>query len=338
MVSLFDGSGDRERERRDEILSAYVDGELSEEERRTLEDRLSRDPKLRAALRAMHRTVSLMRELPEVEAPRNFILTPSMAGRQVAEKGTDARRRKAVWLAPLLTAATTVVSLLFAIVLVGDLLLPGIGGVASAPAPMRQAEDAPAVALEAAPTQEGEAERPEAPSLPSPSPPSAADKETVEELSEEESAEEPRMFLEEEAAATEAMRATRAPAGAGALPPPTEGDVMTEDGALSEPPAALMVTPTPDALSLPTVAPTVTPPAVLTPTIPPEEPVVSEDELGLLEPTPGELEVTPPLPGESSDLTGVDEPRSVPLLAVEIVLGLSSLVLLVVTVRAWRRR
>ena len=333
MVSLFDGSGDREQARRDELLSAYLDGELSEEERRTLEARLSRDPELRTELRAMHHTVSLMRELPQVEAPRNFILTPSMTERRVPEKKAGTRRRRMTWVAPLLTAATTVVSLLFAIVLVGDLLLSGIGGMASAPAPLRQADEAPAVALEAAPTDEREAELSGSTSLSSPPPP------PTEEEQEKEMMEEPEMVVEEEAAATEAMRATRAPAGAGALPPPTAGDAVTEEvGALSEPTAAPMDTPVPDGFSVPTVAPTVTPAAVLTPTIPPEEPVVSEDELGLLEPTPGELEVSTPLPEEGRDVPGFREPRRIPLRAVEIVLGLSSLMLLIVTVQAWRRR
>lgn len=333
MVSLFDGSGDREQARRDELLSAYLDGELSEEERRTLEARLSRDPELRTELRAMHHTVSLMSELPQVEAPRNFILTPSMTEWQVPEKKAGTRRRRMTWVAPILTAATTVVSLLFAIVLVGDLLLSGIGGMASAPAPLRQADEAPAVALEAAPTDEREAERSGSTSLSSPPPPPTAEEH------EKEMMEEPEMALEEEAAATEAMRATRAPAGAGALPPPTAGDAVTEEvGALSEPTAAPMDTPVPDGFSVPTVAPTVTPATVMTPTIPPEEPVVSEDELGLLEPTPGELEVSTPLPEERRDVPEFPEPRRIPLLAVEIVLGLSSLMLLIVTVQAWRRR
>ena len=335
MVSLFDGSGDREQARRDELLSAYLDGELSEEERRTLEARLSRDPELRADLRAMHRTVSLMRELPQVEAPRNFILTPSMTEQQVPEKKAGTRRRRTTWVAPFLTAATTVVSLLFAIVLVGDLLLSRIGGMASAPAPLRQADEAPAVALEAAPTDEREGERSYSTSLPSPPPPPPP----TAEAQEKEMMEEPEMAMEEEAAATEAMRATRAPAGAGALSPPTAGDAVTEEGgALSQPTAALTVTPVPDGFSTPTVASAVTPAVVLTPTIPPEEPAVSEDALGLLEPTPGELEVSPPVPEEGQDVTEFREPRRIPLRVVEIVLGLSSLMLLIVTVQAWRRR
>ena len=341
MVSFSDGSGDRELERRDELLSAYVDGELSDEEHRALEARLSRDSELRAELRAMERTVSLMRALPEVEAPRNFILTPSMAGQHAAEQRTETRLRRPIWVAPLLTLATTVVSLLFAVVLVGDLVLPGIGGMASAPAPMREADEAPAVALEAAPTEERQAERSlptPMPSAPPPPSPEAEEKELVEEP-------EMAMEMEEEAAATEAMRATRAPAGAGALPPPTAGDAVTEEvGALSAPtptptlPPLPTNTPASPDLTVPTVAPTVAPAAVLTPTIPPEEPVISEDELGLLEPTPGELETTPALPEEGLGVTEAREPGRVPLRVLEVGLGLSSLILLIVTIQVWRRR
>ena len=337
MVSLFEGSGDRERGRRDELLSAYVDGELSAEERNALEARLSQDSELRAELRAMHRTVSLMRELPEVEAPRNFILTESMTGRQAAEQRTRQPRRRAAWVAPLLTLATTVVSLLFVVVLVGDLLLPGTGGMMSAPAPLEEADEAPAVALEAAPTEELEMERSVAPSEPSPPPQPTA------EVEEKDMMEEPQKALEEEEeealSATEALRATQAPAGAGALPPPTAGEaVAEEEGALSEPTATPASTPEPDVLSVPTVAPAVTPAAVLTPTIPAEEPVISEDELGLLELTPGELEVTPEVSEDGAEMTEVREPRRVSLSAIEILLGLSSLMLIIVTVQVWRRR
>jgi len=305
MASLLGRSGDKEKERRDELLSAYLDGELDERERQALESRLSEEPVLRAELRAMHQTVSLMRELPHVAAPRNFILTESMVARpgteRVAAQEGRETRRSWTWAAPLLTAATTVVSLLFVVVLVGDLLLSGVGGMASAPAPAREQEEAPGIALEAAPSREAEAESLEGADLVSPPAPvtDTDGKESVEEplaaMPEEAAGEsgtaaaEPEMALEEEAAgeigtataeprtaleretATAAARATQAPAGAGALPPATGEAEVPEEIA---------------AFSVPTVELTVTAGAHVTPTISPEEPVVSEDELGLLEPTP----------------------------------------------------
>lgn len=314
MLGLFGRVRDEE-EQRDELLSAYLDGELSEREQEHLEKRLSQDPSLRAELRAMHRTVSLMRELPEVKAPRNFILSESMVKRPVrareSRRAHPAPRRRA-WAAPLLTAATALVSLLFVVVLVGDLLLPA-GGLATAPAPMEEREAAPKIALEAAPTRETEVEERGVTDSASPPSPSA-------QAEGEEMLEEPEMPAEREAA-VEATRIAQAPPGAGATPPPA-GEEPAEEAGVPE---------------IPTVAPTVTAVTALTPTIPPEAPVVSEDELGLIEPTPDDLEVTPPLAREEREVEGLGLPP-LPWQVLEVVLGLASLVLAFATVRAWQRR
>jgi hypothetical protein len=67
--------------RRDvERLSAYLDGELSAAERARLEERIKEDPDLRSALEEMRTAVWLMRSMPDVKVPRNFILTPDMVG------------------------------------------------------------------------------------------------------------------------------------------------------------------------------------------------------------------------------------------------------------------
>jgi hypothetical protein len=310
-----------EEEERDELLSAYLDGELSEREEQRLEKQLSQDPALRAELRAMHRTVSLMRELPEVEAPQNFILSESMAKRPVSVQESRRARpepRRRAWAAPLLTAATTIVSLLFVVVLAGDLLLPA-GGLVTAPAPMEEREAAPKIALEAAPTREARAEERGVTGSASP-PPVSGQAEGGEALEEPEMAAEEEATDEEEAAA-EATRAAQAPPGAGATSPPA-----------GEEPAEEVVVP-----EVPTVAPTVTAVTGLTPTIPAEAPVVSEDELGVIEPTPDDLEATPALGREDLEA----EEQGLPSLAwrvLEVVLGLASLVLAFATVRAWQRR
>ncbi len=311
----FFGRARNKEEERDELLSAYLDGELSEREEQRLEKQLSQDPALRAELRALHRTVSLMRELPEVEAPQNFILSESMAKRSVSVRESRRARpepRRRAWAAPLLTAATTLVSLLFVVVLAGDLLLPA-GGMATAPASMEEREAAPKIALEAAPTQEAKAEEHGAMDSASP-PPASAQAEGGEAL------EEPEMAAEEEAAA-EATRAAQAPPGAGATPPPA-GEEPAEEAVVPE---------------VPTVAPTVTAVTGLTPTIPAEDPVVSEDELGLIEPTPDDLEATPALGRQDLEAEEQGLP-SPPWRVLEVVLGLASLVLAFATVRAWQRR
>jgi len=295
-----------EEERRDELLSAYLDGELSERERERLETRLSQDPTLRAELRALHQTVAMVRELPQASAPRNFILSESMVRRREPAPAPEPRR---AWAAPLLTAATTVVSLLFVVVLVGDLLLSGMGGRVAAPEPMLQSEEAAPMVGEVTETREIESEP-----MTSPMPPPAASPEMLEEAPD--TAGEER--AEQELSPAEATRAAQAPPGAGATPPPAGAGGPTEE---------------PRALSA-TAPPTLTDKSVLTPTIPPEEPVVSEGERGLLEPAPSELDVTPPPVWEEDALRS----ERLPWRALEIALGLATVVLTFATIQAWRSR
>jgi anti-sigma factor RsiW len=129
----------------DELLSAYLDGQLSAGERARLEARLATDPELQAELDALRQTVALVRDLPPVPLPRNFIL-PQTADK-LHPKATRPRslpspRSRRAWAAPLLTAATTVVSLLFGVVLAADLWFSSAGRLALAPAaePLLEAE------------------------------------------------------------------------------------------------------------------------------------------------------------------------------------------------------
>lgn len=63
-----------------ELLSAYLDGELADDERAALELRLAADAALRAELNALRRTAELVKALPRLKAPRSFALTPAMIG------------------------------------------------------------------------------------------------------------------------------------------------------------------------------------------------------------------------------------------------------------------
>ena len=68
--------------RRDiELLSSYLDGQLKPSDSARLEARLSTDPNLRAVLDDLRSTRGLLRQLPMRKAPRNFILTPKMVGK-----------------------------------------------------------------------------------------------------------------------------------------------------------------------------------------------------------------------------------------------------------------
>jgi anti-sigma factor RsiW len=63
-----------------EQLSAYLDGQLSQSSQARLEIRIKSDPGLASALEELRQTRAFMRRTPHRRAPRNFTLTPGMAG------------------------------------------------------------------------------------------------------------------------------------------------------------------------------------------------------------------------------------------------------------------
>ena len=102
-----------------EALSAYADGRLSPVERQPMDARLQEDPALRRALDEIRATSALLRALPSVRPPRNFLLTPGMAG---------VRRR---WLGyPALQLATAMATLAFFVTVGLDVFAPVAGSMA----------------------------------------------------------------------------------------------------------------------------------------------------------------------------------------------------------------
>ena len=63
-----------------EILSAYLDGELTSQEQSRLEHSLQQRIDLQQALDELRRTRIILRSAARVRAPRNFSLTPAMVG------------------------------------------------------------------------------------------------------------------------------------------------------------------------------------------------------------------------------------------------------------------
>jgi anti-sigma factor RsiW len=63
-----------------ELLSAYLDGQLSQADSTRLETRLKTNPQLRTVFDELSQSRALLRQLPARRAPRNFTLTPKMAG------------------------------------------------------------------------------------------------------------------------------------------------------------------------------------------------------------------------------------------------------------------
>jgi hypothetical protein len=63
-----------------ELLSTYLDGQLNPSDSARLESRLKTDPELVAVMDDLRAARSTLRQLPARRAPRNFTLTPKMAG------------------------------------------------------------------------------------------------------------------------------------------------------------------------------------------------------------------------------------------------------------------
>lgn len=64
-----------------ELLSSYLDGQLSPVDAARLEARLLVEPDLRSVLRDLRSARAMLRQLPMRKAPRNFRLTPKMVGK-----------------------------------------------------------------------------------------------------------------------------------------------------------------------------------------------------------------------------------------------------------------
>lgn len=113
-----------------EQLSAYIDGQLADSDRRRLEERLQAQPNLQAALDELTRTRALLRTAPRRRAPRNFTLTPAMVDTKPLRRvNTFLSLFPALSFASALAAVALVVSIAFQ-------LLPGMGSpmLASQPA------------------------------------------------------------------------------------------------------------------------------------------------------------------------------------------------------------
>lgn len=94
-----------------ELLSAYLDNELSPKEQVQIEARLESNPRLRRILGELHQNRAAIRSLPRLRAPRNFTLSPEVAG-------VKPMRRTY----PAFGIVSALSSLVLILVLVGDFL------------------------------------------------------------------------------------------------------------------------------------------------------------------------------------------------------------------------
>lgn len=70
----------------DELLSAYIDGLVTNEEKAEVEAAVSADPALAWELDTLRRTVELVRDLPHIPLPRSFVLTEEQVADVLAER------------------------------------------------------------------------------------------------------------------------------------------------------------------------------------------------------------------------------------------------------------
>ncbi len=123
MSQWFSRRGEKNRERRREALSAYLDGELSAREKARLERALAQDAPLRAELAELRRTVQMVRSLPALPVPRSFTLDPAVYGRT---------RPRRVHLYPVMRAATVLAVVAFVFLTASTFLFRGLTQMAPA--------------------------------------------------------------------------------------------------------------------------------------------------------------------------------------------------------------
>ncbi len=133
-----------------EQLSAYLDGRLSRADSARLESRIKSEPALRAVMEELSQTRALLRKLPSRRAPRNFTLTPKMAGVKPPLPRAYPALRFATGLATLLFVLSFAVNAFsfFAVGAPAPMMVYGRGG--GAPASSAVATAAPATQAPAA--------------------------------------------------------------------------------------------------------------------------------------------------------------------------------------------
>jgi hypothetical protein len=114
-----------EHERVTALLSPYLDGHTSVAERARVERHLASCAECARDLATLNATVGAIRELPRVRAPRSFALPRSMARQP----------QPTPRLVPALRAATALATLLFAVLIGGDVFLANSLQRTAAPAP-----------------------------------------------------------------------------------------------------------------------------------------------------------------------------------------------------------
>ena len=126
-----------EHQRVGEMLSAYLDGELSPKEQTRVEKHLAQCADCAQNLHTLRQTVALLGQLSPVAVPRSFAIRPA----QVAQRPSFFQTRRTY---AYLRTATALATILFAVVLAGDAFLIGLApSLAPARAPEAIVREAP---------------------------------------------------------------------------------------------------------------------------------------------------------------------------------------------------
>lgn len=259
-----------------ELLSAYLDGELTTAERLALDARLQSEPELRRELETLRATVGLIRALPPVKAPRDYTLD---------ERVTRPAR---LWIFPAtatfsaLSAAAATLLLVLGVITLLSSNAPRTAPSANAPLVAAQ----PTVLL--TPTTAAAGTIALSPALPAEAAGAAAN-DTASKMSatltitseEQEAADavqrnaEPGALMAVPAAPEESppsimMESAALPTGTvemffGAEAPPPEGTMLADMALAQAAQPTLTATPPPTATATPTATPTLTPTAAPTP-------------------------------------------------------------------------
>jgi anti-sigma factor RsiW len=115
MFDFLRNRGRSDQERRQEALSAYLDGELTPADHDRFEQRLAENSDLRDDLAEMQFWRQQMRDLPPRRVPRNFTLDPALYGSPQRQFWSSAY--------PILRNATALTALLFIIALAANVYM-----------------------------------------------------------------------------------------------------------------------------------------------------------------------------------------------------------------------
>jgi anti-sigma factor RsiW len=168
----------------DELLSAYIDGDVTEEEKRQIELAIATDAATAWQVETLRQTVELLQDLPAAPLPRSFVIredqvadvlmarrnSSGVAAQTVAGTPTFIQRFWVFWSSGNLALrnASAIVALLFIVLIVGEPYLPSpaatparqismMESVPAAPAAEPEAPEEPAMGArmlqEAAPQQ-----------------------------------------------------------------------------------------------------------------------------------------------------------------------------------------